>query len=48
MTNLIMYIVTALYALQSGVYLQAGNVPQAGMIFCYAIANVCIIWSTLK
>lgn len=44
-TSAIMWIVTGLYAAQSGVYLWTKNYPQALMLFGYAFANVGLIAS---
>lgn len=43
--NVLLWIVTALYAGQSIVYLWSGSFPQAIMLSGYAFANVGLIWS---
>jgi len=45
MMNLIMWLVTGLYAIQAGVYLTNARPALALVLASYAIANIGLIWS---
>lgn len=45
MSNLPMWLVTALYAVQAGMALYNGQSPQALLISGYVVANLGLIWS---
>lgn len=44
-STLLLWVVTGLYAVQAGMSITSGHIPQGIMVTGYVVANLGLIWS---